>query len=241
MTLLGELMNRQLEDVLHRLGLRIGGSKTERMERLIAHFSGDEIGSRREDAVTSSASTMHAATEPLDSQVRHNQVLFWQKASNPYTSLQPWLEQLLDGGGRIRCYATEDENPTKQLKNKLSQAAAAQDGLLVLTLADEKSYLKAREALLERWMTNPEWSKSIACVALAYPLANPNITSMIERVTSHWTQAIRSTLFPSAEVLKATGNDDSVVSETVDVTCGRCNAPLPVAAKYCPNCGTQVV
>ena len=39
-TLLGELMNRQLEDVLHRLGLRLGGSKNDRIERIIHHFAG---------------------------------------------------------------------------------------------------------------------------------------------------------------------------------------------------------
>ncbi len=33
--------------------------------------------------------------------------------------------------------------PTKQLKNKLSQAAAAQDGLLVLLLADGNAYTKS--------------------------------------------------------------------------------------------------
>src|SRR6185503_2144673 len=112
-----------------------------------------------------------------------NQSLFRQKASNPQMSLQPWLEQLLDATALVRCYATEDANPTKQLKNKLSQAAAASGGLLVLMLADDSSFSKAREALIERWMANVEWPKSVACVALAYPLAGPfffNVTAPTE-------------------------------------------------------------
>jgi hypothetical protein len=51
-----------------------------------------------------------------------------------------------DGIGQVRCYATEDANPTKQLKNKLSQAAAASGGVLVLMLADESSFAKASVA-----------------------------------------------------------------------------------------------
>jgi hypothetical protein len=38
-TLLSVLMNRDIEDVLHRLGLRLGGSKPERIHRLVEHFA----------------------------------------------------------------------------------------------------------------------------------------------------------------------------------------------------------
>jgi hypothetical protein len=37
-TLLGELMNRQLEEILYRVGLRVSGSKDARIERIIGHF-----------------------------------------------------------------------------------------------------------------------------------------------------------------------------------------------------------
>src|SRR5262249_34435740 len=38
-TLLNVLMNRQLEDVLYRLELRLAGSKAERTDRLIEHLA----------------------------------------------------------------------------------------------------------------------------------------------------------------------------------------------------------
>jgi hypothetical protein len=45
-------------------------------------------------------------------------------------TIQPWLDELTHGHGLVKCYATEDSNPIKQLKNKLSQAAAARGGVL---------------------------------------------------------------------------------------------------------------
>ena len=68
-------------------------------------------------------------------------------------------------------------------------------------LADESSFSKAREALIERWMANVEWPKSVACVALAYPLAGPTIEAIIERTESPWASRLRSRLFPLAEVI----------------------------------------
>jgi hypothetical protein len=47
-----------------------------------------------------------------------------------------------------------------------------------------RSFSKAREALLKRWMSNAEWPKSVAAVALAYPLANPTIAAIVERTES---------------------------------------------------------
>ncbi len=37
-TLLSELTNRQLEEILQRLGLRISGTKNARMDRIVTHF-----------------------------------------------------------------------------------------------------------------------------------------------------------------------------------------------------------
>lgn len=43
-SLLSELMNRQLEDILYRLELKLGGSKRQRIERIINHFAGHTSG-----------------------------------------------------------------------------------------------------------------------------------------------------------------------------------------------------
>lgn len=239
-TLLGELMNRDLEDVLHRLGLRLGGSKNERIGRIIDHFV-ENVGTH----ATTSESDDAAEDEPPQStpvspEVLAAQELFRQKASNPQASLQPWLEQLLDAPGLVRCYATEDANPTKQLKNKLSQAAAARGGLLVLMLADESAFSKAREALIERWMTNAEWPKSVACVALAYPLAAPSIQAIIECTDSPWATRLRSGLFASAKVFRAKSDEREPAGVlAVGPRCARCGHDLPPEARFCPHCGTR--
>jgi hypothetical protein len=240
-TLLSELMNRDLEAVLHRLGLRLGGSKHDRIERIIDTFV---------DVATSSVAPIDAA--PVDKETPQEEIaissdvlaaqsLFRQKSSNPSASLQPWLEQVLDGNGLVRCYATEDPNPTKQLKNKLSQAAAARGGLLILILADDSSFLKAREALLERWMSNVEWPKSVACVGLAYPFTSPAIQAIVERVESPWPRKLRTLLFPSAEVIRVKNGEPELTDEgTVSATCDQCDQALPSLAKFCPHCGKAV-
>ena len=230
-TLLGELRNRQLEDILLRVGLRIVGPKGTRIERIIHHFEtagSSHIGS---SITVSTISATPVGPIADDSEVVSNQSEFRQRSSNPQASLQPWLEELFDGQGMIRCYATDDANPTKQLKNKLSQAAAARDGFLVLLLADESSYLKAREALEERWMSNAEWSKSVACVGLAYPIGTPTLVAMIQRIDSKWPETIRGRLFPSAEVVKAKGSPNE--------SCSKCGNVLHEDARYCPSCGTE--
>lgn len=241
MTLLGELMNRQLEDLLHRLGLRLGGAKGARIERIIDHFAtAVHTEGVVEEEVDRSISKEARQTSELDAELLANQNLFRQKASNPQASLQPWLEHLLNATGFVRCYATEDANPTKQLKNKLSQAAAARNGLLVLLLADENAFSKAREALLERWMANAEWPKSVASVALAYPLGSPAIEAIIEHTQSPWARTVRSRLFPSAELISVAGSDRDSSSGSAGMPCPNCGQHLPTAARFCPHCGKRV-
>jgi hypothetical protein len=239
-TLLGELMNRQLEDILHRLGLRLSGSKGARIERIIEHFDATAATALTDsDPVISGESTPAASApepEPMPAEIEANQIAFRQRASNPQASLQPWLDALLNAHGLVRCYATEDANPTKQLKNKLSQAAAARDGLLVLLLADEAACTKAREALVERWMENAEWPKSVACIALAHPLHDPNIAVVVERTRNRWSIALRAALFPEAEVVSV-ASDQSAAGQP---TCEDCSEKLPSGARFCPGCGSPV-
>lgn len=236
MTLLGELMNRQLEDILHRLGLRLSGSKAARIERIIEHFDAALPADTCGTVPAASPHTRPSDQDPPIAEVAANQTAFRQRASNPQALLQPWLDTLLGAEGLVRCYSTEDDNPTKQLKNKLSQAAAAHEGVLVLLLADEAAYTKTREALIERWMTNAEWPKSVACVALAYPLHDPSITLIVERTRNRWTTSIRANLFPEVEVVSVSPDQSS----SLPPVCSQCNAQLPSGARFCPNCGSPV-
>jgi hypothetical protein len=233
-------MNRELEDILHRLGLRLGGSKTERMGRIVNHFVGN-VSTQATTSAPGNAVDDERPRAPAPSpDMLAAQELFRQKASNPQASLQPWLEQILDATGVVRCYATEDANPTKQLKNKLSQAAAARGGLLVLLLADEAAFSKAREALADRWMMNDEWPKSIACVALGYPLAAPTIQAIIECTESPWPTRIRNRLFGSAKVFRAKSGDGERASmPPAGQRCTQCGYGLPEAARFCPYCGAR--
>lgn len=232
-TLLKELMNRQIEDLLHHLGLRLSGSKEVRIQRLIDYFSeSPQCGAEKVSASIEPASHGPRASFELPEDIANRQLLFRQKSSSPNVSLQLWLDEVLDGGGLVRCYATEDAVPTKQLKNKLSQAAAAKDGLLVLLLNDEWAFQKAKEALAERWMTNAEWPKSVACVALAFPLAAPAISALVERSKSPWAQRVRSRLFPGAEVIQ--------LASDVTYPCQGCGAEPPAGARFCPGCGMKI-
>jgi hypothetical protein len=234
-TLLTELTNRQLEEILQRLGLRISGAKNVRIDRIVAHFeqATPAIVTSRPSMV---AAVAEAAEQYANPEVVANQATFRQKASNPQASLQPWLDEVLHAGGLVRCYATEDSNPTKQLKNKLSQAAAAQDGLLVLLLADENAYAKAREALVGRWMTNAEWPKSVACIALAYPLGNPSVPLIVERTQNSWTASLKAKIFPEAEIISVASHPGADRHSS----CKTCLVELPDRARFCPSCGEPV-
>jgi hypothetical protein len=243
-TLLSELMSRQLEDLLQRRGLRLSGSKDARIQRLIEHFAtGRTIAPPNEDH--EAAQTLHpvqtanAPPAPIDQETQILQEEFSRRASNPQASLQPWLDELLGANGKVRCYATEDANPTRQLKNKLSQAASARDGLLVLILAAVDPFEKAREALLERWMSNDEWPKSVAAVALGYPFGDCKIHSIVQRVRSDIGESLHSKLFPSAEILNAVSPKGDFV-ESYRPKCIACGAQLAEAARFCSSCGTRV-
>jgi hypothetical protein len=203
---------------------------------LISHFT-TNVG---ESVQSASPLTAQEDLAPVrvDPDIAANQVTFAQKASNPQASLQPWLEDLLDGAGVIRCYATEDPNPTKQLKNKLSQAASARGGLLVLLLSDEVAFQKARDALVDRWMTNDEWPKSVSCAALAYPLADAVVRVAVEHAHSPWPGRLRARLFPSLDLVQASGASEASGRPTAK--CTRCSEVLPERARFCSACGHPV-
>lgn len=241
-TLLAELMNRDLEDILHRLSLRLGGSKPERIARIIEHFA---LGAGSDVANDGSASsTVPDATATLvemqavDPEIVRRQEMFRQRASDLQNALQPWLEEILGAQGKVKCYATEVPNPTQQLKNKLSQAVAARGGVLVLVVADEASFARAHEALVQRWGTNDEWMKSVACVALAYPMGAPAIEMIVEWTDSPWPGRIRERLFPWAAVARAHGSDTTGVRPL----CFHCEGELPgsMEVRFCPHCGRPV-
>lgn len=238
-TLLAELMNRDLENILHRLNLRLGGSKSERIDRIIEHFGSVALLKMAQLTAPEATSSRPEPPAEISPEVLGNQETFRQKASNPQASLQPWLEQILDAEGLVRCYATEDANPTKQLKNKLSQAAAARDGLLVLMLADEGSFAKAREAVIERWMANPEWSKSVAAIALAFPLGVPTIRTIVQRAKSQWPERLHRMLFPTSEVVTVEGGEQ-LGNGAITSPCGQCGHDLVTGAKFCSYCGVPV-
>ena len=107
-----------------------------RIERIVDHFEQVMPSNAIRMEVAESVAVAEQDEDYFDPVVAANQAAFRQRSSSPQASLQPWLDELLSACGLVRCYATEDSNPTKQLKNKLSQAAAAQDGLLVLLLVD---------------------------------------------------------------------------------------------------------
>jgi|GEM_PF-1233258 len=236
-TLLSELTNRQLEEILQRLGLRISGTKDARIDRIVANFEQALSANVMSRPAAEEIAVVAEATEQYtNADIVANQASFRQKASNPQASLQPWLDELLHANGLVRCYATEDSNPTRQLKNKLSQAAVAQDGLLVLLLADENAYAKAREALVERWMTNAEWPKSVACIALAYPLGDPSVPLIVERKPNSWSTSVKVKIFPATEIISV----ESDRGTARHFTCKMCLAELPDRARFCPSCGSSV-
>lgn len=234
-TLLSQLTNRQIEEWLHRLGLKLGGAKGERVARVLTHFGGTPGVQPFVDAPKIEPEVRLATGD--DEHVLANQREFAQRASNPSASLQPWLEHVLDAVGLVRCYATDDANPPKQLKNKLSQAASARGGLLVLLLVDEGAFQKAKDALSERWISNDEWPKGVACVALAYPSPLPSVHAVIEHSSNPWSQRLRSKLFPLALVSTARGAETLLAG---DRRCAGCGVDLPIRAKFCPNCGAAL-
>lgn len=149
-------------------------------------------------------------------EIAENQREFARLAAGSFGSLQPFLERLLGAAkGSVRCYSTNVDNPSQQLKNKLSQAASAKDGLLVLGLVDHDAYQKARDALVERWGINDEWSKAVSSVALTYPDAGEHkVASIVCWRRSPLPERIRDRLFPEVEVVEAQRPKEPGAAET---------------------------
>lgn len=139
------------------------------------------------------------ATRPTVKEVEANQREFAR--IGPGKEGQAFLERLLGvHAGALRWYETTGANPSQQLKNKLSQAAQATDGMLVLTLADDDAHEKARTALVEKWGQNAEWPKAVACVALAH---DGLIRTIVTWKKSDLPQRVRERLSPDVDVVEA--------------------------------------
>lgn len=213
--LLSELTNRDLEELLGRAGLRTSGSKAERIERLISHFGG----------------AVPTPTEPapaITPDIAEMQAAYRAHSAAGQQALEKWLNDALQGDGLIRCYMTDVSNPSQQMKNKLGQAVSAKNGLLILALSDAEALQRAEEALTERWATNDEWVKSVACVGLSQALPTLNVEVLVERVSTDLTRRFRERIFPSARVVHIASNR---------LVCTSCGAELVEGAKFCSNCG----
>lgn len=105
---------------------------------------------------------------------------------------------------RLRVYETTESNPSRQIKNKLSQAAPkAPHGMLVLKLVDAAALERARAAFETKWADNNDWSKELSCVVLGHPLDG----GFEPVVAIHWRPLPASTrlreFFPKLEIVSA--------------------------------------
>jgi hypothetical protein len=110
----------------------------------------------------------------------------------------------------------------------------------VLVLIDDSAFTKAKDALLERWMSNEEWPKGVVSVALAYPLGTPAIEAVIERSTNPWTSAIRRKIYPQAKVYAAEGDSSLQARDDQSRPCVVCEYRLAFGDRFCSKCGAQV-
>jgi exonuclease SbcC len=67
-------------------------------------------------------------------------------------------------------------------------------------------------------MTNAEWPKSVACVALAYPLAAAAIRAIIEHGEADWTGKLRKSLFPAAKAFHVGAGETTIREREEELT-----------------------
>jgi len=114
------------------------------------------------------------------------------------------LEDLLEAPGLVECYGTEDDNPSKQLKNKLTQSQHARDGLVTIAFKSRDVHDDAVRRLVEGWAKNAQWPKAVACVGVAYPHNRRwKIGTLVEWAPSKFPRLIKERLFPDVEVVAA--------------------------------------
>lgn len=129
---------------------------------------------------------------------------------NNGAELQDFLGQLLDATDLVRCYTTTESNPSRQIKNKLGQAASARNGLLTISVGSREAHQKLVDALVERWANNEEWSKSVSCVGIVSQVKGRwTLKTIVVWRESRLPDLIRDRLFPEAEVLLARGSEVS--------------------------------
>ena len=128
----------------------------------------------------------------------------FREAAGDTGLLEDFLKEALGPLTRVRVYETTESNPSRQIKNKLSQAVPkAGGGMLVLKLNDSGALARARTAFEEKWAENEDWPKEIACVVLGYPLDK----TFQPRAAIHWLPLEASgrlkEFFPSLEIVSA--------------------------------------
>jgi len=107
----------------------------------------------------------------------------FREAAEDTGTLETFLKGALGPDLRVRVYETTEPNPSRQIKNKLSQAAAkAAGGMLVIKLVDAAALDRARHAFEQKWAENDDWPKDIASIVLGYPLDR----GFQPRVAIHW-------------------------------------------------------
>ncbi len=120
--------------------------------------------------------------------------------------LADWVAQVLGGKAEVRHYATSDASPSKQLKNKLAQAASAGPGVLVLLSLSGTAYEKGLKALVDGWHRNG-WAREAPCVALVGPAPDGSwaIRDLVISRPTTLPDSIQNLLFPEARLWHAVG------------------------------------
>lgn len=119
------------------------------------------------------------------------------------SKLQAFLETQLDAHGRVRSYGTRTD-PSKQLKNKLGQANTIPGGFLTLSVETRAIHDRAVKTLVEDWVSNLGWPKTVACVGIVHPAdAGWKLATIVEWTKSPFPEFVRDRLFPDVVVVPA--------------------------------------
>jgi hypothetical protein len=210
-TLLSELTNRQLEEILQRLGLRISGAKNARIDRIVAHF----------EQATPPTVTSRSRTEEVAGRCRAHGTIRQSRCGSQSShistaSVQP--SGLAATMARRAVYTRGDSYGAMPRRTATQPNSSRTNCPRLRPPMTDCSYCflptrirmhKAREALVERWMTNAEWPKSVACIALAFPLGDPSVALIVERAHKFMGGiGLKAKIFPAAEIVSVGPDQD---------------------------------